>query len=299
MTTAKGFARRTVLIGAAAGAATLAAPMTLSGRAFAATAEEANRKVNISGRQRMLTQRMSRAAVYAALGIEPERHIELLEVSRSDYAKALDGLNYGDADLGLPEEEFADIRDQIGVIEELWFPFESKVRRIVDRGEAKAREVDLIAETNVPLLKESNTLVEMLVKTYGGDVTDMGRAVALNIAGRQRMLSQKMTKECGLIAYGYEREATTEALGGTMTLFENSLAALMQGNAMFTLPRPPEEVWTQLEVVRGLWGEFKPVVQTVAVAGSINEAQLGFLAQNADPLLANMHKAVNLYEVAA
>ena len=271
-----------------------------AGRVRAATEAEANRKINISGRQRMLTQRMSRSAVYAALDVEAERHIELLEVSRADFSKALDGLHYGDADLGLPEEEYAAVREQIEVVEELWYPFESMVRRIVDRGEAREREILHIAETNVSLLKEANTLVELLVEYYGREDTDMGRAIAINIAGRQRMLSQKMTKETGLSAYGWRPDVTRVDLKETMRLFEDSLAALMSGNPSFTLPRPPEEVWQQLTVVKGLWADFKPeVAKFLPEEKTIERHCLFDVASRSDPVLANVHKAVNLYEVAA
>ena len=288
--------RRTLL---RCGLAASAALTFSAARARAATEAEANRKINVSGRQRMLSQRMSRCAVFAALGVEAARHIELLEVSRADFSKALDGLHYGDPDLGLPEEEFSPIREQIAVVEDLWYPFESMVRRIVDRGEAREREIGHIAEANVPLLAEANTLVELLVEYYGAEATDMGRAIAINIAGRQRMLSQKMTKEVGLIAYGWRPEVTAVELKETTRLFEDSLAALMSGNPSFTLPRPPEEVWHQLTVVKGLWDEYAPVVRSPIPTATADAATLEFLAAHADPLLANMNEAVNLYEVAA
>ena len=267
--------------------------------AHAATAAEANRKINVAGRQRMLTQRMSRSAVFAAMEVEPARHVDLLEVSRADFSRALDGLHYGDADLGLPEEEHAPVREQIAVVEDLWYPFESMARRIVDRGAAHDREILHIAEANVPLLEESDRLVDLLVQYYGTEDTDMGRAIAINIAGRQRMLSQKMTKEAGLIAYGWRSEVTADDLAETIRLFEDSLAALMTGNPSFTLPRPPEEVWTQLTEVKGLWEGFAPQVRDVAAAVAADGAHLTFLAARSDPLLAAMNEAVRRYEVAA
>ncbi len=60
-----------------------------------------------------------------------------------------------------------------------------------------------------------------------------GDAVIVNLAGKQRMLTQKMTKEALAVSRGLEKE---ENLKKTADLFDRTLKGLISGDAELNLP---------------------------------------------------------------
>ena len=60
-------------------------------------------------------------------------------------------------------------------------------------------------------------------------------AVTINLAGKQRMLSQKMAKEALLIGAGVKTNESAAALIKTVALFERTLAGLQRGDPELAL----------------------------------------------------------------
>ncbi len=58
------------------------------------------------------------------------------------------------------------------------------------------------------------------------EVTKQQSGTVINLAGKQRMLTQKMTKELLLIANGIDVDKNRESLKKTAELFENTLKDL-------------------------------------------------------------------------
>ena len=87
--------------------------------------------------------------------------------------------------------------------------------------------------------------------------------IVINLAGRQRMLSQKMTKEALLFAKG---EISKSDLINTVEVFDKTLNALVHGgkapldlnqSKSTVLPLPKNlEIKAQLEKVKSLWKDF-------------------------------------------
>ncbi len=132
-------------------------------------------------------------------------------------------------------------------------------------------------------------------------------ALVVNLAGRQRMLTQEMTKA----VLGIARDPTSNyraELDTSANLFDHTLAALLDGGAVpygdrsVTLP-PTTDAATraQLEVVAELWDQFQQKIETVqtAKAGSTVFAQaVGEIESLSPVILQKMDRAVQLYEAA-
>ena len=69
--------------------------------------------INLAGKQRMLTQKMSKEALLVAKGIDAEENKANLQKTAALFGKTLTGLVKGDADLGLPKTEDAAILEQL------------------------------------------------------------------------------------------------------------------------------------------------------------------------------------------
>ncbi len=116
--------------------------------------------------------------------------------------------------------------------------------------------------------------------------------VVINLAGRQRMLTQKMTKEALGVFAG---RVNPEELQSTAKLFDKTLKGLMYGNEQ--LPKcSSEKIFTQLEKVHKLWTKFYSNVNKI-IENPKDDAALNYLLQNNIELLKEMNKAVKMFEV--
>ena len=126
--------------------------------------------------------------------------------------------------------------------------------------------------------------------------------LVVNVAGRQRMLSQKMTKEALLLAAWKEDKYRKEMLA-TAALFDASLKGLIDGDAKLGLPPTKDPaIRTQLLKVRSIWEPFYKAIKALAAApiGSqkFTEA-LDYLTRHNLELLKEMNKAVGMMATAA
>lgn len=288
---------------------TLATVPATTGDAWAVSAELANqpadvslaadgaRKINLAGRQRMLTQRMAKAACFVALGVETERHREMMRAAHDLFDRTLLGLREGDAEQGLAAESNEKVLEGLTRVRRLWRRYGREIER--GSGEASMLEDRLsrIAELNMPILVEMNKTVTLTERAYSNRAIPIHKAVVLNISGRQRMLTQKMTKELCLATKGHAPVEMRLALDGTIALFEASLAALIEGAPDVGIQAPNGvALRNQLAYVLSLWTKVAPLYRAVAEGGSLSDADLRRVVAENDQLLSEMNKAVFLFE---
>lgn len=257
--------------------------------------------LNLSGKQRMLSQKMSKEIMLVALGIQAEQNLENLHKTSALFDKTLKGLRAGDADLRLPPTSSARILRQLDKVDEIWGKFHSVVQEILGNKTVSAEQVAFVAKENLPLLKEMNKTVGLYENdaAEGGLKSAPGLAATINLSGKQRMLTQKMSKEFLLVAYGFEPEDNKLALLETYTLFQRTLKGLLDGDETLGLPGTKEPaIREQLGVVGKLWEQFKPLVEYGAdyKTASLEQDKIKALAETNLPLLAEMNKAVGMYE---
>src|SRR5262249_54452830 len=83
-------------------------------------------------------------------------------------------------------------------------------------------------------------------------------SVAINIAGRQRMYSQKMTKEFLFAALGIDAAQNKKNAAATVALFEDNQKLLLAGDAERGLPAPPtDDIKKQLQDVGAQWSALR------------------------------------------
>ncbi len=133
----------------------------------------------------------------------------------------------------------------------------------------------------------------------------------INLAGRQRMLSQKMTKELLTYqAYKNNNENTAaekqlKSLNNTIQIFSITLKALKDsGEAPIALdlkgkyraiPKAKGEAYTQYETVTKLWTEFNSKVNAIQKNKNAKE-NLSWIIQNNTKLLKELNTAVTILQ---
>ena len=254
----------------------------------------ARQKINLSGRQRMLSQRMTSAVCMAVTGADPAR-AEVAMAAVGEFDTALAGLKDGNDSLGLTVETDLGIREGIETVEGTWSIFQVAAQQLL-AGDLSSTTLNTILSMNLQLLSQSNDVVVLFEKAYGASVIDEGMAATINVAGRQRMLSQRMTKELCFVAADFDRSANQESLQKTIALFDSSLDFLMNGDAAASIVPPPNpDVLIQLTVVETIWDDVKPIMEAASSGGAPNVGDLAAIAAMTDKMLVEMNKAVQMY----
>jgi hypothetical protein len=261
------------------------------------TKQEMGVIINLSGKQRMLTQKMSQEILFIAKGIEVEENKEELRKTEILFHDTLIGLFNGDSELGLVKIEVPEIKEQLEEVSCLWKAFRKNVKAVLKEKSVSKDVLDSTAMLNMPLLIAMNKTVT-LYKKESGSILEQSMAVTINLAGRQRMLTQKMTKELLLVALNIEQQVNQVRLAGTVFEFEEILEGLLNGNDELGLPKTEnKDIRNQLEnSVKKKWIEYKPILTKGFIPGSqVSQGDLYTAFKLNLSLLEEMEKAVQMY----
>lgn len=146
------------------------------------------------------------------------------------------------------------------------------------------------------LLFVMNVVILLLI--LSSDQSSAG--VTINLAGKQRMLSQKMTKDALIISTNENHSKAETELVAASQLFDKTLRGLISGDDELGLKAVDNnEIREQLQKVRDIWTGFKKRIDSIVNArgenGNSGEAVQYLIANNV-PLLSEMNKAVTMYE---
>lgn len=256
--------------------------------------------LNLADRERLLSQKMSKELLLVALGYNKKENLRNLNYTHDMFSRVLKGLHYGDAELGLEATRDPDVLERLSRVEELWPLFDSALQDSIAQGHVLRDHVEVVADLGLPLLRAMDNTVE------GFEELDARTSESFSlfdhliaVAGRQRMLTQKMTTEFLLIAYGHSAAINRKRLAQSMADFEKVMNGLIFGDPTNkVLAAPNKRILAQLRAVERLWQDFKPLMQS-AVAGKgkeVDEDLLSHVASLNVTLLTEMDSAVSMYE---
>ncbi len=254
------------------------------------TKQEMAVTINLAGKQRMLTQKMSKEILLIAKGINVIENQNNLRQTAILFNRTLIGLFNGDSELGLVQAENPHIVRQLNKVAEWWKGFRENVDTVLT-GNMSTAVLNKTAQQNIPLLREMNKVVNMYERGSSSNLAP-SMAVTINLAGKQRMLTQKMTKELLLVATGIESAKNQARLKKTMSQFERTLAGLVDGDAELGLPGTFEPaIRDQLMLVKTLWNRYKLIL----TKSKVFQTDLVTASQLNLPLFKEMNKAVQMY----
>ena len=164
--------------------------------------------INMAGRQRMLSQRITKSYLQVGLGANPELSRIQLQESIDQFDAQLRAL-----------AEFAtasDISTAIKQVTDLWKPFRDKALATPGRADAEQ-----LVRMDEPLLLACEHVVQLLEEASSNH---QGRLV--NISGRQRMLSQRLAKFYMVVAAGVGTPSVGEQIQIAKAEFKEALDSL-------------------------------------------------------------------------
>ncbi|HKQ67852.1 MAG TPA: type IV pili methyl-accepting chemotaxis transducer N-terminal domain-containing protein [Polyangiaceae bacterium] len=260
--------------------------------------------VNLAGRQRMLSQKISKESLLLARGPSAEARAAL-ERSIAIFERTHRALRMsGSAPLSLDNTNDADVvgptnfallakLDQVG---SLWSEMATIIRDVEQRAEALATARDTLARECPRLLAAAEKVVRL--ETELRDASPR----LVNLAGRQRMLSQKL----GFDALLYAQEPSQplrEQLEEDLRIFTKSHRALRYGGdaqldagareTTFVAAASDPAIVKALDGAEEIWQRVAPAVGVVLAPEGLH-ASLVALTELNPRLLKTMDEAVTL-----
>lgn len=256
-----------------------------------AIAVSAKRKINLAGRQRMLTQYMAKAFCFAMVGVDDDKaQMNQVFTMHGLFDATLVALRKGSVDLQMLPEDDANVLAGLDEVQKLWHHYDQAIMQ---------DKLDAVMELNLVVLDAMNKAVSVIEKKYSAanGVLRPEIASAINISGRQRMLSQRASKEFCLLVAGYRPQENRANLLQTIALFDTSLVALRDGNAAVGLKKAPSpEIAAQIEKGGEAWSYIRDTLERVAKGDKPTTADLELIAQNNLEVLAEMDELVSMFE---
>jgi len=247
---------------------TLAMAALLCGVHTLAGAAEPMSLVNRAGEQRMLSQRMVKFYCQVGLEVVPAQSRAGLADSMRRFETNLEVL--GPAAARTPDTTRAFERLALA-----WDPIRAAASRSATP--ASARALSRLAED---VLAAAERLTRAMEDASGQPIGQ-----AINLAGRQRMLSQRVAKAYMLRSWGIDSAALREEMGAAANEFNGALATLM------ARPENTEEIRGELQDLALQWEWLQSAVS--------NEGATSYrliVAEASEAILASADRITRLYD---
>ncbi|MEL6766056.1 MAG: type IV pili methyl-accepting chemotaxis transducer N-terminal domain-containing protein [Pseudomonadota bacterium] len=268
-------------------------------RAADVDASVAKRHVNLSALQPMLAEQISKAACFARLGINEQANLSYLAGSFELFDKTRRGLRDGNKALGLEAETNQGVLTALNRLDRASSTWNARVAAVGGSSNLSEEMFFAITGGTVPVVKAAAEVAEKAERAYAvGDRSfPLDISLRINLASRQRTLSQRMAKDLCLIESGFNAAEHRAELAEGIKLFEASLDALRNGFPAFSLaPEADPQQRAQLDFVATLWDEVKPIYARVAAGEAPTPAELRLIAWQNNQILSQMNAAVFNYE---
>ena len=262
------------------------------------TAEEAKQRVNLAGRQRMLSQRIAMSACFATMGVDARENYERLDDAFKEFSLVHDGLRNGNEDLGLHQEGYRSVIDVLDGVDLVWTDYQEMVDGFMKIKLMTPDIMNRFDSKSLAVLNDMNIAVTTIASSYSADLEELPQILALTIdfAGRQRMLSQKIAKEFCLVSAGINADENRDLLIQSHEQFNMTLSALVDGIPHLITPAPTQEIKANLDAVEEAWVQPNLIIAKAIAGDDITRMDQQFISDNMEIILMRMNDTVTLYE---
>ena len=290
--------RRKVLIGGGA----LASVLFIRPSIIIAQTKQSDgaRKINLSGRQRMLIQRLGKFICLANLAPKPAPFLAAAEQTLSLYEKTEAGLKNGNDELGLEPETNASVLKALTRAKNTFSPYGGTIRDAIERSVVEHKHLQKVADLNGDALGEMDAGVNLIERVYQSAELSKQMAMLINIAGRQRMFTQRLVLLLCLSRSGVVSNDTRQELFRTMNRFSISMNILSRLTPKAMQDERALPITQRLSSVQDDWVALRALISTATRSGKGQHVSDILNAdEQAEKLLKRMNEIVLRYEEAA
>jgi len=242
----------------------------LTARAQIAHISEA---INKSGRQRMLSQRLAKAYLQIGQDIDAERSKKILSDSLVLFERQLVDLKA----FAPTQENKAELQE----VDQAWMRYKTALTVAAPN----PQDAHKVLVLNEDVLKLANAATMQLEKSSGTTI-----AGYVNMAGRQRMLSQRMAKFYQAINWGIATPEMKSKLSGARDEFVAAMATL---NAA---PKNTPEIKRELELAQVQWVFFDNALHAESDNAAFRKQLAVNVATTSERILEVMDRITGMYE---
>ena len=237
--------------------------------------------INIAGKQRMLTQKMTKEIFF--IRHRDSRDFRALNSAMDLFENNLNDLLFGNNDRGLYPPQNEIIKKKLEEVELKWRPFKEEIAKIKIGIESVKSDKEVLTQRIQILLAMSDNVVKEMVnvKLSGKYIDD---------SGRQRMLSQRM----GLFAERYLRTDNEE----DFLLFVNAKNLYNKTIELFINDEEVKrhtKLYATVKETYEYWKGYQSYLLNLLKAENTINSSIAYLYQNNVKLLDTMDEAVWLY----
>jgi len=255
-------------------------------------------RVNLSGQLGTLSERITAAACNLSAGVATTESQAVLKISTNHFSRINQALLVGNRGFGiLGEETRPRTLQAISDLNAKWEPLQEMANATLTSANDNAH-VESIANQSNPVQAEAKILLSEITGQYADPVALLhADALLLEIAGRQRMLANRMSKNVCLIASDVNDAEAMEELRETIGLFETSLNALQNGMESVGLrPPPTQKIADGLGIVADEWNTIRPVLDATLGGAELSDDIRGQVFLAFLGMEARMNNVVNQYQ---
>lgn len=237
--------------------------------------------INIAGKQRMLTQKMSKEIFF--LRHRDGHDFRQLDGAMELFEHNLNDLRFGNRDRGIYAPQNSVIENKLEQVASQWMPFKQELETLKEGILSVKGDKEVLSKRIEILLTMSDKVVQEMV------MKDL-EAVYIDLSGRQRMLSQRM----GLFIERYLRTDNKE----DYFLFVNARALYDETLRMFAEDAKVaahKDLHVTVVNLKRYWEEFDAYVMGLLESERAINASISYINRNNVRLLDTMDKAVWLY----
>lgn len=237
--------------------------------------------INIAGKQRMLSQKMSKETFFIVH--RNTNDFRELNSAVSLFENSLNDLLYGNDAKGIYAPQNEKIQAKLEEVMGYWKPFKAEISQLKNGIETVRPDTEVLTGRIEKLLVLSDAVVQHMVKANLSNVH-------IDLSGRQRMLSQRM----GLYIIRYLRTASAQDLlvyHDAKALYNKTLKGFLDDSAVKNVP----EVYAIVKETSVYWEDYTLYLERlVSMEGEINK-HLAYVYEKNIRLLNAMDEAVWLY----
>jgi len=220
--------------------------------------ENNNKKlISLASNNKMLTQKMAKDAVFIENGINPKLYNTELQNSSVTFNNFLARIYNGTS--GFQKVTDVELRADLTELIIEWLKVKSAVKKLYVNGQVDKASYEYILNNDEKLMRLSHKVMQSIMSKYRSNVQiNKTGEHALDIADRQKMLTQKIIKERLLVHKNINIEKNRARLRGSLTLFAHGLVGLKEGERRRGLPPMTDKaIQTKLSEMITEWDSVK------------------------------------------
>ena len=252
--------------------------------------------INIAGLQRMLSQKLTKELLFIQVKVNVEENRQNIIQTVTHFNINLNALMYGSKKQNIPSPATEQIFNKLQLIKNRWSRYKNYIEKKSIKYTSTTLDVlKIIDQVSIDILYDCEDVVQLYVQSaIDSGFIPGGKLV--NIAGRQRMLSQKAIKE---VLYSYMAKKKHPSYSTTVNQFEQSHQLLQlhtEKKASELQPTRYTKINRIMDDIQSQWKEISILIQQIDDNDSKNITLLKKIDHNSRNLLNYLNNIVTVFQ---